>query len=96
MVIRCGNRSECLSSAIVEWIAQWRIELEYLQPGKPQQSAYAEWFNRTVRYEWLSQYHRDDLDHVQRAATEWMWSSNDERPHDVGWHYPKQRVAMTA
>lgn len=29
---------------------------EYIQPGNPQQNAYVERFNRTVRYEWLSQY----------------------------------------
>ncbi len=34
-----------------------------------------------MRYEWLSQYHWDDLDHVQRAATQWMWAYNHERPN---------------
>jgi putative transposase len=33
--------------------------LNYIQPGKPQQNAYVERFNRTVRYEWLSQYYWD-------------------------------------
>jgi putative transposase len=73
------------------------IRLEYIQPGKPQQNAYVERFNRTVRYEWLSQYHWIDLDHVQRAATDWMWSYNHERPNmALGGFTPKQRLAMTA
>ncbi len=54
-----------------------------VQPGKPQQNAYAERFNRTVRYEWLSQYYWDDLAHVQQFATEWMWQYNHERPNMV-------------
>ena len=33
------------------------VVLEGGRSGKPQQNAYLERFNRTVRYEWLSQYH---------------------------------------
>jgi len=73
------------------------LKLEYIQPGKPQQNAYVERFNRTVRYEWLSQYHWEDLDQVQYAATEWMWSYNHERPNmALGGITPKQRLAMAA
>ena len=50
-----------------------------------------------MRYEWLSQYHWDDIDHVQRVATEWMWSYNHERPNmALGGITPKQRLAMAA
>ncbi|QCS63658.1 IS3 family transposase [Achromobacter denitrificans] len=97
LAIRCDNGPEYLSAAIVEWAAAWGIKLEYIQPGKPQQNAYVERFNRTVRYEWLSQYHWDDLDHVQRVATQWMWSYNYERPNmALGGFTPKQRLAMAA
>jgi putative transposase len=95
--IRCDNGPEYLSAAIVEWADAWGIKLEYIQPGQPQQNAYVERFNRTVRYEWLSQYHWDDLDHVQRIATQWMWSYNHERPNmALGGFTPKQRLAMAA
>lgn len=50
LAIHCDNGPEYLSSAIVEWAAQADIRLEYIQPGKPQQNAYVERFNRTVRY----------------------------------------------
>ncbi|WP_152545263.1 IS3 family transposase [Bordetella holmesii] len=97
LAIRCDNGPEYLSDAITKWAGQWGIKLEYIQPGKPQQNAYVERFNRTVRYEWLSQYHWEDLDHVQRAATEWMWSYNHERPNmALGGYTPKQRLAMAA
>ena len=95
--IRCDNGPEYLSAAIVQWAGTWGIKLEYIQPGRPQQNAYVERFNRTVRYEWLSQYHWDDLDHVQRVATQWMWSYNHERPNmALGGFTPKQRLAMAA
>ncbi|CAG2407732.1 integrase catalytic subunit [Burkholderia sola] len=95
--IRCDNGPEYLSAAITEWARQYDIKLDYIQPGKPQQNAYVERFNRTVRYEWLSQYHWEDLDHVQRFATDWMWTYNHDRPNmALGGFTPKQRLAMAA
>jgi putative transposase len=58
----------------VQWAGTWGIKLDYIQLGWTQQSAYAERFNRTVRYELLFQYHWDDPDHVERVATQWMWA----------------------
>ncbi|MFP3747580.1 integrase core domain-containing protein, partial [Achromobacter sp. SIMBA_011] len=77
--IRCDNGPEYLSAAIIERARQYDIRLDYIQPGKPQQNAYVERFNRPVRYEWLSQYHWEDLDHVQRFATDWTWTYNHDR-----------------
>ncbi|GGX01467.1 hypothetical protein GCM10007242_02950 [Pigmentiphaga litoralis] len=68
-------------------------KLEYIQPGKPQQNAYIERFNRTARYEWLS----GQLAQVQDHATQWMWSYNHERPNmALGGITPKQRLAIAA
>lgn len=73
------------------------IRIEFTQPGKPQQNAYIERFNRTVRYEWLGQYHWASLDEVQDHATQWMWTYNHERPNmALGGITPKQRLAMAA
>jgi putative transposase len=68
-----------------------------IQPGNPRQNAYVERFNRTVRYEWLSQYLCDDLDEVRLCATQWMYNYNHHRPHmALGDFTPKQRLAMAA
>ncbi len=97
MAIRCDNGPEYLSAAITAWAARTGIKLEYIQPGKPQQNAYVERFNRTVRYEWLSLYHWENLDHVQQFATDWMWTYNHDRPNmALGGLTPKQRPAMAA
>jgi len=96
-VIRCDNGPEYVSTAMTEWADAHGITLEHIQPGQPQQNAYVERFNRTARYEWLSQYHWDDLDHVQQAATQWMWFYNHQRPNmALGGITPKQRLAITA
>ena len=50
-VIRCDNGPEYISAAIQNWAVDWGIKLEYIQPGNPQQNAYVERFNRTVRYD---------------------------------------------
>ena len=51
-VISCNNGPEYSSATIQRWADDWSIKLEYIQPCKPQQNAYVERFNRTVRYEW--------------------------------------------
>lgn len=96
-VIRCDNGPEYLSAAIVTWTQKQGIRLEYIEPGKPQQNAYIERFNRTARYEWLSQYLWDDLEQVREAAVDWMWTYNYERPNmALGGFTPKQRLTMAA
>ena len=37
------------------------IRINYIQPGKPQQNAYVERYNRTVRYVWLNYYLFDTI-----------------------------------
>lgn len=50
-----------------------QIQLQYIQPGNPQQNAYIERFNRTVRHEWLNQLIFRSIDEVQDSATKWLW-----------------------
>jgi len=95
--IRCDNGPENISGLVQRWALQRRIRIDYIQPGKPQQNAYVEQFNRTVRYEWLSQYLWSDLEGVQLFATDWMHQYNHERPNmALGGITPKQRLAMAA
>jgi putative transposase len=73
------------------------IRIKYIQPGKPQQNAYVEPPNRTVRYEWLAQYCFDAIAQVQDFAIRWIWNYNHERSNmALGGLTPKQRLAMAA
>ena len=95
--IRCDNGPEYLSGALQEWSARRGIRIEYIQPGKPQQNAYVERFNRTVRYDWLSQTLFESIAAVQEAATRWLWTYNNERPNmGLGGITPRQKLAMAA
>ncbi len=95
--IRCDNGPEYISATLQSWASKRGIKIEYIQPGNPQQNAYVERFNRTVRYEWLAQYLFNTIDEVQEFATNWLWNYNNERPHmALDGFTPKQRLAMAA
>lgn len=79
--IRCDNGPEYISGALLVWVETRRIRIEHIQPGKPQQNAYVERYNRTVRYDWPGQYLFDSIEEVQDSATRWLWSYNHERPN---------------
>ena len=67
--IRCDNGPEYISASVIAWAAKKGIRLDYIQPGKPQQNAYVERFNRTVRYEWLAPQLFPSIAEVQLCAT---------------------------
>lgn len=93
--IRCDNGPEYVSAALASWSHRRGIHLEFIQPGKPQQNAYVERYNRTVRYDWLAQYLFDTIEEVQEYATRWLWTYNHERPNTaIGGITPKQKLAM--
>ena len=80
---------------LADWAERRGIGLQFIQPGKPQQNAYVERYNRTVRYDWLSQYLFETISEVQEAATAWLWTYNNERPNmAIGGITPIQKLAM--
>ena len=94
-VIRCDNGPEYISGALKSWAEQRNIRIQYIQPGKPQQNAYIERYNRTVRYAWLARTLFDTIGEVQNMATRWLWTYNHERPNmALGGITPMQKLAM--
>jgi len=95
--IRCDNGPEYISGAMQQWAEHHGIKLDYIQPGNPQQNAYIERYNRTVRYDWLAQLLFDSIEEVQESATRWLWTYNHERPNmALGGITPMQRLALAA
>ena len=96
-IIRSDNGPEFISHALKTWAEMHQIKLEFIQPGNPQQNAYVERYNRTVRYSWLSLYLFETIDEVQNYATSWLWFYNNERPHKAnGGLTPQQMLANAA
>ena len=97
LAIRVDNGPEYVSSTLTIWAEKLGIALTYIQPGKPQQNAYVERYNRTVRHEWLDLYIFESIEEVQQIATEWLWSYNHERPNmGNGGMTPAQKLKMAA
>ena len=66
-----------------EWCRENGVLLQYIQPGKPNQNAYIERFNRTYRNEVLDLHLFRSLDEVREITGHWMMEYNDQRPHDA-------------
>ena len=80
--LRLDNGSELTSIAFTEWCEQQKIELHFIQPGKPDQNAFIERFNKTYRQEVLDAYLFDSLEQVRQITEAWLLEYNQERPHD--------------
>lgn len=81
-VLRTDNGPEFLGEAFTSWAKQAGMAIQYIQPGKPNQNAFIERFNRTYREELLDQHLFASLDDVREATYWWMIEYNEERPHD--------------
>ena len=93
LAIRCDNGPEFISHEFTEWAKKLGIRIDYIQPGKPQQNAYIERHNRTIRYSWVSKHLFDTLEEVQDYATQWLWFYNHERPHKANGGKPPLMAA---
>ncbi|KIX17237.1 integrase [Paracoccus sp. 228] len=97
MAIRVDNGPEYISATLAIWAAKQGIVLTHIQPGKPQQNAYVERYNRTVRHEWLDLYIFETIAEAQSIATDWLWTYNNERPNmGIGGITPAQKLKMAA
>lgn len=79
--IRADNGAEMTALLFVDWCREEDIEIAYIQPGKPNQNAYIERFNRSLRTEVLDANIFSSLGQVRERAWAWLLSYNEERPH---------------
>jgi putative transposase len=104
------NGPEYISGTLMTWAEKHGVRLEHIQPGKTQQNAYIERYNRTVRPshrncvstagqwdEWLSQNIFETIEEAQNQATQWLWTYNNEQPNMVvGGITPEMKLKTAA
>lgn len=81
-VLRVDNGPEFLGHVFVEWCQANGIFIDHIEPGKPNQNAFIERFNRSVRREVLDLYLFRNLAQVRQLVEQWRLQYNEQRPHD--------------
>ncbi|MBM2429338.1 MULTISPECIES: IS3 family transposase [Roseobacteraceae] len=85
------NGTEFTSRAILRWADRNGVDWHYIDPGKPQQNAFIESFNGSLRNELLNEELFDTLDDARRKLALWRYDYNNVRPHSsLGNRTPKQ------
>ncbi|OED49557.1 integrase [Rhodobacteraceae bacterium (ex Bugula neritina AB1)] len=85
------NGTEFTSRAILRWADRNGVDWHYIDPGKPQQNAFIESFNGSLRDELLNEELFDTLDDARRKLALWRYDYNNVRPHSsLGNKTPRQ------
>ena len=80
--LRTDNGPEFTAQPLVDWCAEHGVAMHDIQPGKPDQNAYIERFNRSYRTEVLNAYLFESLTELRALTDAWLRICNGERPHD--------------
>jgi putative transposase len=81
--IRVDNGPEFLSKSFSKWCKANKVDILYIQPGRPMQNAYVERFNRLFREDVLDAYLFEDMNQVRNLSYQWMEDYNTNHPHDA-------------
>lgn len=80
--LRMDNGPELIAEVLADWCRDRAIDPRHIQPGKPNQNAFIERFNRSYRDGVLDAYVFGSIEEVQSVTEEWLEDYNAERPHD--------------
>ncbi len=80
-MIRVDNGPEFISDKFDGWCKLNKIQLVFIQPGKPMQNGFVERFNGNMRRELLNAYVFRTLSEVREMVEKWNYDYNFHRPH---------------
>ena len=80
--VRVDNGPAFTAQPFVDWCAEHGVTTYYIEPGKPDQNAYIERFNRSCRTEVLNAHLFDSIAELRALIDAWLPIYNGERPHD--------------
>jgi putative transposase len=87
------NGTELTGMAILRWSQETRVEWHYIAPGKPQQNAFIESFNASLRDELLNETLFSSLAQVRAVLSAWKDDYNHTRPHSALGNLPNLPLA---
>ena len=89
--IRCDNGPEFISKRLEEWAKENKVELRFIQPGKPSQNGLIERLNGTLRTECLNLEWFESIPKLNEEIQEWWIVYNTIRPHSsIGYQTPDE------
>jgi len=80
-VLRSDNGREFVAASLGDWLADRNVKTAFIEKGSPQQNAFVERFNGTMRDEVLNGEEFDSLLEARVVIANWVVEYNTLRPH---------------
>jgi putative transposase len=94
-VLRSDNGREFIATSLVDWLTEQGITVAFIEKDRPQQNAFVERFNGTMRDEVLNGEVFDTLLEARVVINDWRRRYNEERPHRALGMLTPSAFAMT-
>jgi transposase InsO family protein len=92
--IRSDNGREFIAASLTSWLASQGVTCWFIEKGRPQQNAFVERFNGTMRNETLAGEEFHNVLEARVVLAEWVGEYNARRPHrGLGMMTPLQFAA---
>jgi putative transposase len=88
------NGPEFTGMALNTWARNRKVDLDFIDPGKPQQNGLVESFNGSMRDECLNEELFTSLDHANVCIQLWRHHYNHNRPHGSLGQKPPAKYAV--
>lgn len=92
--ITLDNGPEFTGQILDAWAYEHRVELAFIDPGRPMQNGYLESFNGKFRDECLNIHWFRSLADARYIIEDWRESYNTERPHSALCGHPPAEYAL--
>src|SRR5207245_4283030 len=80
-LLRSDNGREFIAETLTGWLAEQGVKTAFIEKGSPQQNAFVERFNGTMRDELLNGEEFDSLLEARVVISNWLIEYNTLRPH---------------
>ena len=91
--LRVDNGPEFLGADFADWARDQGMTLEFIEPGKLNQNAFIERFNRTDREEVLGVWLSSSLEQVRTETWKFLLDYNEERPPRPAGRFDAPRIS---